>query len=114
MNKTLRQLRDAGSITNIQKRRLAPTSTVIPRFYGLPKVRKAGAPLRPIVASRGSITYSIAQFVAGILSPLMGKNGHSLKNSSEMVRELRDCQLDETDVLVSFDVTALFTLCCYP
>ena len=72
-------------------------------------MHKVGDPLRPIVASRGSITYNLAAFVAGILSPLMGQNGHSLKNSSEMVRELRDCQLDETDVLVSFDVTALFT-----
>ena len=45
-------------------RRLYPTSSVIPRFYGLPKIHKKDAPLRPIVASRGSITYEVAKYVA--------------------------------------------------
>ena len=43
-----------------------------PRFYGFPKVHKAGAPpppLRPIVASRGSFTYGVARHVADILPP---------------------------------------------
>ena len=89
-----------------------PTSSTIPPFYGLPKVHKAGAPLRPIVASRGSITYVVARRVADILAPLVGKNGYALKNNADLVRQLNDCQLDETDVLVSHDVTALFT--CLP
>ena len=93
-------------------KRLYPTSSTIPQFYGLPKVHKAGAPLRHIVASRGSITYAVARRVADILAPLVGKNGYALKNSADLVHQLNDCQLDETDVLVSFDVTALFT--CVP
>ena len=86
-----------------------PTSAVIPRFYRLPKVHKTGAPLRPIVASRGSITYAVARHVADILSPIVGKNGYGLKNSTDLVRQLETCKLDEDDILVSFDVTALFT-----
>ena len=86
-----------------------PTSTITPRFYGLPKVHKPGNPLRPIVASRGSITYNVARHVADILSPLVGKNGYALKNSADMVNTLGHCTLEEDDVLVSFDVTALFT-----
>ena len=43
------------------------------------------------------------------MAPLLGANGLSLKNSAEMVKTLKDCQLDETDILISFDVTALFT-----
>ena len=31
------------------------------KFYGLPKIHKAGIPLRPIVSSRGSITYGVAK-----------------------------------------------------
>ena len=89
--------------------RVYPSSAVIPRFYGLPKVHKQGAPLRPIVASRGSITYNLAQMIAQILSPLVGKNGYALKNSAAMVQELSQLTLKESDVLVSFDVTALFT-----
>ena len=105
----LKELKTAGAISELQYKRLYPTSSTIPRFYGLPKVHKVGAPLRPIVASRGSLTYGIARHVADILSPIVGKNGYSLKNSAEMVKELQDCRLDETDVLVSYDVTALFT-----
>ena len=51
----------------------------------------------------------MAKFVANILAPLVGGNGLSLKNSKELVKVLDECTLDETDVLVSFDVTALFT-----
>ena len=86
-----------------------PTASVTPRFYGIPKVHKNGAPLRPIVASRGSITYEVAKYVANILSPLVGKNGYALKNSAAMVDDLSNITLGDSDVLVSFDVTALFT-----
>ena len=108
----LQELKNAGTLDEIAYKRLYPTSAVIPKFYGLPKVHKAGAPLRPIVASRGSITYDVARFVADILAPIVGKNGYALKNSADLVKQLSNCQLDEDDVLVSFDVTALFT--CVP
>ena len=29
----------------------------LPKFYGLPKIHKTNTPLRPIVFSRGSVTY---------------------------------------------------------
>ena len=105
----LREIRSQNEITDAQHRHLLPTSTMTPRFYGLPKVHKPGTPLRPIVASRGSITYDTARHVADILSPIVGKNGYALKNSADMVDTLSRCTLDEEDVLVSFDVTALFT-----
>ena len=105
----LRELRRLNEIDDVEHRKLLPTSTLIPRFYGLPKVHKPGAPLRPIVASRGSITYGIARHVADLLSPLVGKNGYALKNSADLVSSLSNCTLQEDDILVSFDVTALFT-----
>ena len=109
IKKSLQELRQAEVIDEPLKRRLSPTSTLTPRFYGLPKVHKPGTPLRPIVASRGSITYNLARYIADTLSPLMGRNGYSLKNSAEMVKELREVTLDEDDILISFDVKALFT-----
>ena len=107
--KKLQELKNAGGINDRTYRKLYPTSATIPRFYGLPKVHKSGAPLRPIVASRGSITYEVAKFIADILAPLVGKNGYALKNSTDLVQQFSKCQLDEGDILVSFDVTALFT-----
>ena len=32
-----------------------------PKFYGLPKTYKTGNPLRPIISSRGSVTYGVAK-----------------------------------------------------
>ena len=109
LSSKLQEIRQLNEISDVEHRRLLPTSTLTPRFYGLPKVHKAGAPLRPIVASRGSITYGVARHVADILSPLVGKNGYALNNSEDMVNSLNNCTLQEDDILVSFDVTALFT-----
>ena len=34
-----------------------PTGCVPPKFYGLARIHKTGNPLRPIISSRGSVTY---------------------------------------------------------
>ena len=36
-------------------KKIYPTGAGIPKVYGLPKIHKAGIPLRPIVSSRGVI-----------------------------------------------------------
>ena len=107
--KQLKECQSEGSLDRKDYLRLYPTSSTVPRFYGLPKVHKPGAPLRPIVASRGSITYELARHLAAILSPLVGNNGFALKNSAAMVKDLGEITLGDNDVLTSFDVTALFT-----
>ena len=43
------------------------TSEEIPKMYGLPKIHKV--PLRPIVVSRGSLTYNASSVLADILGP---------------------------------------------
>ena len=65
----LKALKDEEAIDNKVYRQLHPTIPVMPKFYGLPKVHKPSCPLRPIVASRGSITYDIAKHVAKIMAP---------------------------------------------
>ncbi len=98
----------SAEIDEAQYRRLYPTGCVVPRFYGLPKIHKTNLPLRPIVVSRGCVTYQIAKLVADILSPLVTWNPYCLKNSAELVDVLSSVVLDEDDIMVSFDVTALF------
>ena len=105
----LKECKAARNLDESYYKRLYPTSAMVPRFYGLPKVHKKDAPLRPIVASRGSITYDTAQHLAFILSPIVGQNEYAIQNSAAMVKDLGETTLQDTDVLVSFDVTALFT-----
>ena len=100
LNKTIDDLWFDKSITNDVKLKLKPTSTLTPRFYGLPK----GAQKR-----QSPITYKLARYVADVLKPLMGKNGYALKNSADLVDSMKDFVLPEGTVLVSSDVKALFT-----
>ncbi|XP_072016528.1 uncharacterized protein [Amphiura filiformis] len=108
----LKVLKDEEWIDFKLYRQLYPTTAVVPKFYGLPKVRKPSCPLRPIVASRGSITYDTAKFVANTLSPLVGKSERHLQNSEDLVNKISKFTLGPDECLVSFDVTALFT--CVP
>ena len=41
-----------------------PTGCVPPKFYGLPKIHITGTSLRPIVSSRGSVTYGVAKVLS--------------------------------------------------
>ncbi|XP_071439457.1 uncharacterized protein [Hetaerina americana] len=86
-----------------------PQAPVPPRLYGLPKIHKEGAPLRPIVSSIGAPTYNLAKHLTGILAPFVGSCEHHIKNSAEFVKTLRDIRLDNQDILASFDVISLFT-----
>ena len=50
LTKQLKECQSEGYLERKDYLRLYPTSSTVPRFYGLPKVHKQGAPLRPIVA----------------------------------------------------------------
>ena len=91
------------------KHRIYPTAEEVPKIYGLPKIHKPDFPLRPIVASRGGITYNAARVLADILSPLVGQSEHHVKNSSAFVDKIQDLEVPPSQKLISYDVTALFT-----
>ncbi|XP_066263270.1 uncharacterized protein [Branchiostoma lanceolatum] len=105
----LQNLEKKGAISHILKLKLHPTSEDTPKFYGLPKIHKVGAPLRPIISCIGSISYHVAKFVANIISPLVGKNQYYIKNSKHFVNKISELTVGEDEEMVSYDVTALFT-----
>ena len=86
-----------------------PTGAGIPKFYGLPKVHKAGVPLRPIVSSRGSVTYNTSKELARILKPLAGRSTFSVHNTMDFVEQVKNIRLQPQECIVSYDVKALFT-----
>ena len=86
-----------------------PTSTVLPKFYGLPKTHKGGTPIRSIVSSRGSITYGMAKELTGIICPLVGQSPWHLKNTQHFIQQILQVKLEQGDVITSYDVKALFT-----
>ena len=70
----LKKIKSEGGIDDILYKKLYPTGAVTPKFYGLPKIHKDGVPLRPIVSSRGSISYEVAKELARIFKPLVSSS----------------------------------------
>ena len=105
----LKHIKQTGGLTTHKYKQLYPTSAVPPKFYGLPKIHKTGTPLRPIVSSRGSITYGVAKELSHIITPLVGQSPHHLKNTQHFIQQLQGKQLEPGEVITSFDVKALFT-----
>ena len=65
--------------------------------------------LRPIVSSIGTITYECAKYLADVLSPLMGKTEHHVRNSKELAEYVQSLKVGPQEELRSYDVSALFT-----
>ena len=86
-----------------------PTGGGIPKFYGLPKIHKAGVPLRPIVSSRGSISFNTAKELARILKPLAGRTTYSVHNTKDFIDQIKNIKLLPDECIISYEVKALFT-----
>ena len=78
-------------------------------FYGLPKIHKTGNPLRPIVSSRGSVTYGVAKVISKVLKPLVGKSPQHIQSTGDFVSKAKGLTLQMGECLSSYDVTSLFT-----
>lgn len=97
---------------NLDVKSLIPSCPVPPKLYGLPKIHKQDAPLRPIVSQIDAPTYRLAQYLAGVLSALRGKTQAYTRDSYHFISEIKDLKLTDDEVMVSFDVQSLFT--CLP
>ena len=70
----LRRIKRDNNLDEGTYKAMYPTGCVPPKFYGLPKIHKTGNPLRPIISSRGSVTYRVAKLISKVLKPLVGKS----------------------------------------
>ena len=82
-----------------------PISAVASKFYGYLNYTNLESPLRPIVSSRGSITYSVARKSANIIHPLVGQSSYHLKNIQQHIKEVKV----EPGEVMAYYVKALFT-----
>ena len=105
----LKGFKERRVITSDLHEKLYPAVDQPPRFYSLPKVHKANSPLRPIVSSIGTITYASAKYLVDIMSRLVGKTEHHVKNSKEFAEYVKNLKVGPNEELRSYDVSALFT-----
>ena len=76
-------------------RRVYQTGASFPKFYHLFKIHKKDMHLRPIVLSRGSVTYGAAKELGRILQPLIGKAPYCIQNSQEFVQLSRTSHYEQ-------------------
>ncbi|CAH8600980.1 unnamed protein product [Schistosoma rodhaini] len=109
ISKTLNKLVKAGEITKQDQWRMKSNEPVLPRFYGRPKIHKPNIPLRPIVALPGTPTYNLSREISRILKHLVDSSNHSIKSATQFLDQIRNIQINDDELMISFDVTALFT-----
>ena len=111
MNEGLKRLAKNGCISKekLEKLRLPEGSSCVPLLYGRVKLHKEGHPLRPIVSSVGSCAHTVGKEVARVLAPYSRGVTSYMKNTQDLVDKVRLWNIQEDEVLVSFDVKSLFT-----
>ena len=105
----LKTIKSEGRMDEVTYKKLYPTGAGTPKFYGLPKVHKAGMPLRPIVSSIGAVTCETSKELSRILKPLVGQSPYHVHNNQEFLHQLKEQKLGPDDIIMSYDVKALFT-----
>ncbi|BHF84759.1 hypothetical protein SprV_0902791100 [Sparganum proliferum] len=83
--------------------------TALARSYGLPKVHKEGAPLRPILSLMDTPTYGLARWLFRRLKFLTSDSNTTVSSSKQFLGKLKGVSLLPSDGMVSFDITSLFT-----
>nr|VZI07065.1 unnamed protein product [Spirometra erinaceieuropaei] len=78
-----------------------PQDTALARFYGLPKVHKDGAPLRPIVSLQGTPTYGLAKWLFRRLKFLTAESDTTVSSSAQFPEKLKgDLAIETIELLV--------------
>ena len=105
----LKKIKSEERINDNLYKKMYPTEAVPPKFYGLPEVHKIDIPLRPIVSSRGSISYEVVKELARIIRPRVGSSPHHIKNTGNFIEQIKGVTLQANESITSYDVSALFT-----
>ena len=102
-------LKALGIITKTVAARISPEANLVPKLYGLPKIHKPNAPMRPVLAMTGSPTHGLARWLAGRLKPVEATvNQRCVSDSFQFVEQIQQIDLHNR-VIGSLDISSLFT-----
>jgi hypothetical protein len=118
ISKILNAMNHDGFITDEQLEFLSGPRDYRPRnIYFLPKIHKERSKwawpdmpeARPICSDFHSETHRISSFIDSFLNPLACNHASYIKNSFEFVNRIRDARFDDNCLLVTGDVSSLYT-----
>ena len=104
----LKQLKANEHISKDEYSRIKPYKTQIPRFKGRPKIHKPKHPLREIVDGKDSVTKGTDKHLSKIFKEYAEDNEYRIKNSEEFVEKMKNTNIEPNEVMVSYDVVALY------
>lgn len=107
-NNIITELFKNNHISRFEKLKMTAHAAAAPELYGLPKLHKENIPLRPISASLKVPCNNLAKHIGSILKNLISPT-YNIKNSLQLKEKIADLNLDNEDIMVSFDVVSLFT-----
>ncbi|VDL90887.1 unnamed protein product [Schistocephalus solidus] len=100
---------NSGAISPVDRRMARAQETTLARFYGLPKMDKEGIPLWPIVSLKDTQTCGVAKWLFRCLKFLTANSDTTVSSSAQLLEKLQGVGFLPSNVMVSFDVTYLFT-----
>ena len=87
---------------------IRPKGSRLAHLYGLPKTHKEQLAMRPILSATHTYNYALAKWLDEKLKPL-SCNQYTVTDTFEFVNEVQSLEIKRGDILVSYDVTSLFT-----
>ena len=103
----LKDMEKKGQITERLYKDLKPIGSKSAKIYGLAKVHKPEVPLRPVVAIPGTAYDKIGKFVSHWLDKV--EESKIRTSTSEVNNSIKDVVLTEEEMIVSYDVSSLYT-----
>ena len=88
---------------------LTPDPPRIPVFYTLTKIHKPTRVRRPIISGCSSPTERISAFVDHLIQRIAQQQASYLKDTTDFINFIERIQLPKSAILVSMDVTRLYT-----
>ncbi|XP_044760807.1 uncharacterized protein LOC123318255 [Coccinella septempunctata] len=109
VNSTIKQNKDILQLFNFKIDWLISSVPVTPLLYSLPKIHKPGIPVRPIVSFVGTSAHGLSSFLGDVFQRHLDyRSEFSIKNSSELVHQIKDLKFPEGATMVSFDIVNLY------
>ncbi len=99
----------SGEISDEVYKEIMPFGSRPGIMYGLPKIHKEGAPVRPIISAIGTYTYKTAKYLNRILTEYITENDCIIKDTFDFVNRVSKLKTNTTERIVIFDVESLFT-----
>jgi hypothetical protein len=87
---------------------LTVDNPIIPAFSCMPKTHKPGNKVRPVISSVNTPTSKICNFLVKKFREFKRPISRSVKNSLELIEKLKQEEIGEDEMMISFDIEALF------